>query len=573
MAAPLSSEIKEVEVEIQGLPQRRNRGRRRSKRNRGRGRGRGSAVTRPARPRGRRPAPKRKQTQAFGMKGSATVSAKMGQVLSANQDLVRFMQATTHPFGPEGVGAVIPDNFDVLSISTYDPLTIALDLALITGSAEGKADGVICAILPRCFASGLYGANEIQKISPGTAADIYPAYWKVQEIGTIFVDSSFTQSSQSYMSDANDSNESPNFANAIDFFGADPYVLMIIPVGVDGYSQCFINTTAGIASTRGVYLMRFPRCQKLIEGTTGFRIVGAGVKINPRASLLETDGQAFAAQVKIDTFIKMLTLNHTALAVKGPFENFQNKFIGSYTTNKGLQGATSRYNIFQNNDQLNQQETSIEEGINEWAYHYDDLPAPNEKQIKKLNLDKIPPPTSINRCPKAIWPRKPSYKKCKGSMFIDSKINSLEDFIEEKVEIDIDKRICKLGGPADGLLNLWTNKNTLGLSKNDLCDPSTSIPVVYYQFNDSTPILLELWAVVHGQARPNPEIPFLSQQVNADPLFPVIKTALANPAIFPLTSKGNSFRSALTKFNNIAAHVLKFASKGAKILKMLEQHF
>jgi hypothetical protein len=493
--------------------------------------------------------------------GGNMVQTSMKQLLT-DTSLMGFMQATTHPFGPEGVGAVIPDAYDDSCISTYDPHSASVDLkGLFDDTSITQFDGFICLLIPRCIASGIFsGTPDYNEDSPSDE------FWSGRTIFGLsfqFVDSDFKPLFTIGGASVND--------DPTKYVFGDPYFLMLLPIDVNGHS--IIQTFQSAATTpyqtvRGAYIMRMPRCQNINSNTEAFRIAGAGIKLNPRVAPINTSGVCFAGQVRIATMIKLLNLD-LITASTGTFKNFQQNLIGHYVNVKGIRGGTSRLNVFQNEDQMVKQQTSIAAAFTNVTFNRIDLLSTGKPIVnrgvgmykgKKRKVDKV-----ISR----------PFEEVKSMDGDDSFYIRVKDkYNKTTINQNTSSDEFKLGAVEDKYLEM-RGQEYLGIapSKNDLIDPGDMVPVCYYQFNESEPLLLQLRAVVHGVAEPIPTLPFLGRPVRRDPLFSQAKALVPNPDIFPLCAVGNSFKSVMSKFNNIFGTVMRGASRVHKFTKLVEDKF
>jgi hypothetical protein len=457
--------------------------------------------------------------------------------------LLEFIQATTHPFGPEGIGAMIPDAYDNLCVATYDTLATDINLVNLFSDVSSGAitafDGFICAFLPRCLASGLLSADNVVD-SPNLLGQ--------SNLSFVFVDSDFTQI----------------FANGVPtddtstYVFADPYYLLLIPVNENGHGIVKFTTDDDPLTNHcvlGAYIMRMPRMPTILSDCLSFRIAGAGVKVNPRTAPLVTDGVSFSGQIRYTSLVQILTQDLAGgVTVDGPFKNFNVKMAGAFENNKGVLGSTARYNIFQNMDQLEKQACSI---------------AANYQAVSLSDTVSAVPYSDEDE--KDGYYVTEKYAQVKNKKSTTNNHNHIEDVKKAIGKLKKSKPIKGLKDLDDGrMLMIYAADTNTDPAVNDLCAPGDMVPVVYYQFNAATPLLLQLRAVAHGVAEPKPEFPFLSKPVRYDPLFEQMKGILGNPSVFPLNASGNSFKSALGKFNRIFAQVLSSASRLHKFSKLAE---
>jgi len=498
---------------------------------------------------------------------SPMASLKMATLLK-DTELLNFIQATTHPFGPEGVGALIPDRYDAMTIATYDPLDIEIDVSSIISylPPDNTLTGVAAMVVPRCLAAGFFaGYQEVDDVV-STGVNV------IGNISSLYVDYTMKDFS-------NYSGAATRTISADDIPILDPYCICILILTSQGNAIVETDENSVQTTRWGAYFMRMPRMPTILSSTTAFRIAGAGIKLNPRSAPINTGGVAFAGQVKIDTLAEKLFNNVT---IGGQFSNFSNLFVGSYISSKGIAGATSRYDVFQNGEQMMKQETTISEGIFSITIFQG-----------QLTLSKSGSSVSKYR-------KKPSTD----SVSLDGKTQTEtknNDIIEEKKDLDLDEILKEekkeeeeeailyykdkynrfipyFDNKPKTRLGAWAGYGyypdyypySVDLSKNDLVDPGDYIPCVYYQFNSANIVPLQLRAVVHGVAEPIARLPFLSEPVHYDPLFDHVKNILSDPSVFPVNATGNSFKTALNKFSKITGKVMKIGNKANKFLKLVE---
>jgi hypothetical protein len=516
-----------------------------------------------------------RSTRMANFKGGTLPASNMERVsmysLLEGSDCLNFLQATTHPFGSEGVGAVIPDKFDDLALPTYDVHDLEIDLLTLFKNSAGTSihsafSGFIAAFLPRCLAGGLMAGRKLYDVSTGA----YEGFDQLN-LSLNLVDESFN----SLLTDSTTSTDNSTFVFT------DPYTLLLIPVDENGHGIVKWTTAIGDSAVIGAYLMRLPRTSKLIDNTTQIRIAGAGIKLNPRVAPINTSGIAFAAQMKYATLINLLSAdaNQVPTASNGPFVAFNKNFIGNRIDVKGIKGATARYNVFSNLDQLTKQEVTVKQGVLSLiaaqtalslAKDGQRIPAgkPGSKSkppsMKKVLIEeKVEEEEEEFVISYANQQRRPSYRASETPS--EPGLDKLT-FHKKKVISDV-KTVT-----SSYIASVVESLQNVDLSKNDLCDPGDDIPVVYYQFNGDTSILLQLRTVVHGVSEPQPDIPFLGQPVTYDPRFNLIKAIAPNPAVFPLVTKGESFKSALTKFNGFFGKVLKGGGHIHAMSQLIEKY-
>jgi hypothetical protein len=488
--------------------------------------------------------------------------------LLAGTKTLDFIQATTHPFGPEGVGAVIPDKFQDLISPTYDYFSLDIDLPSRVPVPNVVFTAFAAVILPRCYAAGLFsGAKGTSGIN-NWAASLVMVNDKWEQI---FVDNTSSTDQSVYI-------------------WTDPYYLLLIPV--DDNNHCVAAWEA--AQTFGVpgaYLMRFPKTSPINDNSNAFRIVGAGMKLNTRAAQINASGNCFGGQIQYETITGLLSTEHfnTATPSNGQFGDLQHRFVGKVHDSKGIIGCGARYNIFQCYDQLNEQQTTIKFDITAVNQQYISYLDGGCKKAKKKDF-KIPKPMSTDSKLDfedieeefTIPMRKlKKQKNSKIEVMCDEKDGEMEYKADTKADVNVVKRRNKtiitvdnknnFGDLPTGVLNTATLQVSNPVTdKNDLCDPSTLLPVVYYQFNEGESQQLQLKIVVHGCASPKPTFPFIGSQVAYEATWPICKQVCADPGIFPYVTAGNSFKSAVTKFNKIFGRVLSGATKAHKVSQLLE---
>jgi hypothetical protein len=481
------------------------------------------------------------------MKRGRTVpygNLKMQSLLYGTQ-LLDFMQANAHPFGSEGVGAVIPDCHDTVVSPTYDLRDIEIDLTsiftYINTTLVTKFDGFIAMVVPRCMAAGF-----LSGVSVADASNVNYNQWN---LSFSFQDANFTQLFAN-------STEQDDGGNVVLL---DPYYLLLIPVSADGHA---ITMSPGNEALYGAMVVRFPKMQPILDNTSEIRIAGLGVKLNPRTPLIDTPGVAYSGMIKVNTIINLLKedLDNAAATMPGVFTNFQNHFYADYTTEQGVNGATARYDVFQNPDQMDKQVTNL------------------KAAIYKVTLTDTSVLNLRNR---------PGYKRHlflkyggKGLSTINNnnKNNYQDDEKFETISNCTNKFNHFSTGPTENIQAI-SNKyiainsyepEDISAATNDLIKPGAFVPCAYYQFNDSAPLLLTLRIVAHAVTEPNADFPFISETAKFDPCFNYIKNVLSDPSIFPFHTKGHSFKSALTKFNSMFGKVVRHAGRAQNMLKLLE---
>jgi hypothetical protein len=518
---------------------------------------RSRTIPPPPRPRANRKAtPQRNRgglSRSYRVRAANTAYARsqMSQLLHGTA-LLDFVNANTHPFGPEGIGAVIPDHTDPIVSPTYDTRNVSIDLTTIfnpSGSLLASTfEGVIVSFLPRSMAAGLLAAYE----EPNASEIVDTA-----KLSFVYVDSNFVPLIPN--------NVPQTGTNTQKLCILDPYYLLVIPVYSDGHSIVIFNGEA----VYGAYIMRLPKTSKILDNTTALRMVGAGIKIKPRESLLNVAGIAHAGQVKIQRFTELLAQDLDAIGSEGKFKNFATNFYGEYFTERGIKGATARYDLFQNIEQLQKQQTDISPQLQSVTVTVVDLAARKKRKIKRADdFDKFLKKEGTIKPLKLK--RNKSYAPWQEVKDSDSSFAFTQDESKEQVE---EKMVAVEDTISDKFVE--TNMISYGdvdMSKNDLVDPGDYVPCVYYQFNNSSPQQLELIWAIHAVTEVKADFPFLSSSAKYDPCFNVIQNVISDPAYFPLVTRGDSFKSAISKFGAMAGKVLAFGNRAHKMLKIIEDN-
>jgi hypothetical protein len=481
----------------------------------------------------------------------------LSRILTGSQ-LMKFLQATTHPFGPEGIGAVIPDRYDSMAISTYDPLEITVNLQQTFASSSFEASGFFAAIVPRCFASRLAEGDEVVDVE---SVPTIAYAGTTLKLGIVCVDYNFNQLQSTVDTDAE--------KNAYYYVPEDPYFLLIMVLDQSGFPVVYVNEsgTSNYFIRHGIYLMRMPRMNTIKADTVQCRIVGAGIKLNPRSAPISTAGQCYSAQIKIaDLMNKLITefTNDPATTASGQFLNFQPLFYGKYVSNKGKEGATARYDIFQSREQLEKQQVIL--GYTTSVA----ITIENIEATKNNKKDDDSEEETKEQSPEYSRPGDPKWGKSKFVKIMADKLAKQKGALY-KTKSRKRKQLNGYKTAADGGVKLDTTASgNLDISKDDLTDAGNTIPSVYYSFQDNTPIQLNLRAVVHMVCEPISSLPFPGTTVNYDPLFKEMSNLCPNQEIFPLVEKGNSFKTAFSKFAKMTGSIVKGASRFSNFLNIVE---
>jgi hypothetical protein len=115
------------------------------------------------------------------------------------------------------------------------------------------------------------------------------------------------------------------------------------------------------------------------------------------------------------------------------------------------------------------------------------------------------------------------------------------------------------------------------LSIHDVITAGSYVPCIFWQFNitdqesNNGIYTVKVMSMVHGEGSPTGSSPFMSNKVAPDPSTEHAKMMLENVEVFPVATKGHSFRSFMSKAKRVVASVVKGAGHITKMLSLVDR--
>jgi len=260
-----------------------------------------------------KPAQKSKSSQRRAYQTYHGQSSNQG-TLDVKTPIGRALEAATHPFGADALGALALDCRDSICIPGTDITEFPIE-------PISTATGVWMTWLPRCAASGLLSGTTTQATGAVKANN-----------GLRFEDQDGIQREfETIITDPMEMNE---------LFG---WGLVYGFINTEGYSMV-TNTNAGA-------LHRLTkRANKFVSDLESFRVVGAGLKVRATKPPLTAGGRLSAGSIRLDKLVALLKQNYTDATNSepgGPFQNFADNWSGMRTMYDARQGCTVRFEPYQ----------------------------------------------------------------------------------------------------------------------------------------------------------------------------------------------------------------------------------
>lgn len=316
-----------TEIVVQPLPRRTGRAARRSRNRRKR--------------RAKKKQPQKRRVQARRRRPSLT--AQEAIMASFSYHLRGFAEAVVHPFSPEAIGAMCPDQWSGPSIPITDRLTIDFDPSIYQISSL-DLDGVLIAIVPRCLRAGW-----AQGTPPTDAAQNNGIKLQAPYMGTVGAPALG-------MAVPGGTNVKPDLI-------FDQYYLLIAGIRGDKYVWIGTNNREAASSgsatsiavdgwansagndTPGYNAIRFSRFGKYKGNCDKGRILGAGLKVWSNESPLNTGGTCYGGWITQDDLFKSL-IGSGQFASSPPPSTIED-YIRFRFTSLGVGGSTVRYSPLQ----------------------------------------------------------------------------------------------------------------------------------------------------------------------------------------------------------------------------------
>lgn len=445
-------------------------------------------------------------------------------------ELIAYSEAVTNPFGNGAIGAILPDQYQELTIPALDRLEFDLDYTSFNsgsfdwtdpGYATGhNAELIGCMVWfqPRCAESGYLSLNSEN----------------LNNYSAIIT-------------------ESPRFPYAIGTSGFQATAAERAPA-TDMYVMCYtgvwyLETEGFSGNATGLYFERykdggtivvpdvtgykilpFPRIENIAENLSKARILGAGLKLWSEEAPINTGGYVIGGWASYDDILPMIQNTSTGSAsadadTKRATDLAQsNEYLTAVTTNikgaqrsTGVDGVTVRYSPLQTQDQ------------------------------------------------------------------IESEILIVNDDMYDTLDSDWTLPTAFTDNPADPYVNLIAQPNA-DLTAFDVITRGSYIPVVYWKWNtgssasggpdyDVTSLYtLRVMSTVHLDGQPRGDCPFMSQHLEMDVCSPHVKTLLENWSVYPPAVTGHTFKSFISKAGHVIGKIEKGAGHIYKILSLVDKY-
>jgi hypothetical protein len=287
-----------------------------------------------------------------------------------SEPLIRFCEAVVHPFGPESIGATLPDQFQELVVPVTDRIELDLtpDLFNIAGDWQTTAGvqltGVFMWFQPRCMAAGL----------AITDIDGNDEFGSVPYLG---VDDTLSALDQSVI--------------------LDHYYLCFTGVWEQTASSLAAPITYGFFNDNQVngaiisscyYAIRYTRFSNVAANCDKMRLMGAGIKMWSEQAPINTGGYCTAGWATVEDIVEALVWapRSAPLSTPGPLspgslKAFQPK-IKFAVRSPGVRGGTVRYSPLQTPEQVESEYPQVPNRFYDFIVNNSLGPWPNYIQSK-----------------------------------------------------------------------------------------------------------------------------------------------------------------------------------------------
>lgn len=493
-----------------------------------------------------------------------------------------YIAAVIDPFSQMAVGACIPDKNSKETCASCDRITATIDptdwdglLYSSQSLLKQSIAQIAFVIVPRCITSGIFrGANVT---SVGGTGNLPLGQYTDLTIKYSLQDENGEELPQT-------ENIGPP-SNPL----SDPYSLMILPINADGYvvrkpSSAETKNT-DVAVDVGPTFVKYSRMTKLLSNVQSTRIVGAGIKALPDAPPILTGGYAYGGSVILGEIMDLLASQGNTYTEDGGKFKYLANYIKNRVGYKGIVGVTARYDTLQSNEQKEYMISSISKYMNNLVITTDPVLRKMNKR-RKLNdetyeevyeeKDMDGDITIDFPSPSSTFSLKDTYNKIIVNDYKVSKKRKLKPY-------NFDSRVKNpsIQVPTATTSSFYRPNNDNDIGVHDLIRPEDQVPILLYKFNTAVQdgqttfqrYTVELRSRVHAQNVSSGLSPFMNDPIGMDPCLSTIQDYINNADECPIASKGNSFKSIVSKIGKLTAHVVRHASRAQKIMKIIESAF
>jgi hypothetical protein len=427
-----------------------------------------------------------------------------------SNESVHFAEAVTNPFSDGALGASLPDQWAPPTVPANDRLTMIFDPATFIDLDDSKngdvvVEGFLAAIVPRSLAAGWLAmdfdrSNTIHEVYAITTTYETPAQNPLGDmycLVTCVIGRSTAHPTTSILA-----------------WRPDPQALGI----VEGYN-----------------VQAFARHEILEATAAGGRIVGAGLKIFANAAPLTTGGTSYGGWITIVDLLSMAEDSNPGRAFETLYEQeFTEAKTGGYRSDPHPHPSLHTQSPI-----LSQRHAAIL-ALNQPGQETKERRALKRALIKaRVSLVPIVQAANIED----LLRMRHTYQGVKG---VTVRYSPLQSAVQEEYRPAFDDAVF-----SGVVVNSREQNLASGLGANDLASPTDFVPCVIWKFNtDSggvpTTYNLRIEATVHLQCIPRSTNPYMTNGVIPDPNYPKLALILENRDVYPVVSRGNSFKSFLS---------------------------
>lgn len=472
-----------------------------------------------------------------------------------SRPLQSFCEAVTNPFGNGALGAVLPDNYNDLTIPVSDRAEFDLDYTSVNFSGHDWYADAIATSPATADDAGFYdnAAATIQLL--GIYIWFQPRCVQSSLLDTCIVNDSsfavFRGSAPKYPYTVTGELDEA-FADKLAIM--DEYVLCYTgywyinngaPRDTSDTEYNYTGYAAGLyykASDSGTVTERtfphvfgyrvvpYPRIENIADNISKARILGAGLKVWSEEAPINTGGYVVGGWTTFDDLLPIIrntsygwgdgsgTLSSTAyytqlvtsLSNSGSATNDFIPSLKGACRETGVGGVTVRYSPLQTAEQLEKERVMLDGDDANFSYVTDWDPSGESTGVNYVNIH-----------------------------------------------------------PSTGS----------DLSAFDVITRGSYIPALFWKWNvDLTadePIAdlytLRVMSMVHLDGQPLGTSPFMSQNYDCDPASAHVKLLMENWSVFPPAVSGHTFKSFMTKASHVTSKMVKGAGHVLKILNLVDK--
>jgi hypothetical protein len=264
-----------------------------------------------------------------------------------SEPLLRFCEAVVHPFGPEAIGATLPDQYQELVIPLTDRIELDLtpDLFNLQGDWQTTAGvqltGIFMWFQPRCTAAGFAVLDD-------DGINQFP------QLPYLGVDDTLSALNQSVIFD--------HYYLCFTGIWEQSASALNAPITYGFFNN---NQVSGAIITSCYFAIRYTRFNNVALNCDKMRLMGAGIKMWSEQAPINTGGYCTTGWTTIEDICEALEWGALSLPLASPgplnpgaLKAFQPK-IKFAVRSPGVKGGTARYSPLQTPEQVESEYPSV----------------------------------------------------------------------------------------------------------------------------------------------------------------------------------------------------------------------